>query len=576
MIPSIEQEIRDLHALLGSAQDPEGRAFVPLADAYRRAGDPDRALELLERGLERHPDLAAGYLMQALARRDLADDAGAEAAYRRVLALDGDNARALVGLGRLIRSEGQDEEAERLIRRGVALDPRLASEGTPDRVPRHSTNPEVVSADSLAPLEWEVLDPPQAAAPEEGAEPLPDVGVEAGVADHTPAPSEAVDAEVAGAVDETEAGVAEAVDEIEAEAVEAVVETEAGVVEAMVDHDPSPPEMVGLADAEASLLEALEPVVDLDAGQEELAQTADSLDIEWEVEEFYQPLSDDASVEPTPTLAPESATADAEPPAASDPELPPSEIDRLIEALSVAGGESSLHTGADAAVDDVAPETAIEIEAPDGAVEADAEVTEPADGDFEVTEPTDGAFEVTEPTDGEFEVELSERTDGEDEVEELIVDAWTLAPDGWTPDPEREASVSEPPSAEPVASDPVSLADLAPDAASGSGTSPAKRRDDAALPTRTLGELYAKQGLTVEAIEVFRELAEAEPSNLEHRARITELEAILDGAGRSSGGPETALPAEPEPDDPPISEFFETLLAWAPAEPSRQTPGGDD
>jgi tetratricopeptide (TPR) repeat protein len=480
VIPSIEQEIRDLHALLGSAQDPEGRAFVPLADAYRRAGDPDRALDLLGRGLERHPDLAAGYLMQALAFRDLADDAGAEAAFRQVLSLDGDNARALVGLGRLMRGEGQDEEAERLVRRGVALDPRLASEGTPDRVPRHSTNPEVVGAESLAPLEWEVLDPPtEEPAPPPTAEPV----------------IEAVMSDVVEAEPEPEP-------EPEAEA-------EAEVDDAAPDPATEPVIEPAVADSTAALLAlaALAPEAELD-GSEDTAGEApapEALDIEWEVEEFYRPIPGASADD---SAAPE-AGADVAPPPSADPtEVPEVEVDELIEALPASGPE---------VVDD---------------------------------------------------------------VDEVVVDAWSLAPDGWSA--EADADVAPTALAEPTDAGPgipMDLADLAPEftdeplaAMDDPGASSDEAVGDTVLPTRTLGELYARQGLTTEAIEVFRSLAEAEPTNLEHRARLMELEAGLAAGGRARVSPATpgAGPDSRPSDDPPISSFFHALLRWEPGDPAER------
>ncbi|MBT8404270.1 MAG: tetratricopeptide repeat protein [Gemmatimonadetes bacterium] len=136
MSPSIEQEIRDLHELFGSSRDPEGRAFVPLADAYRRAGNYDRALGILADGSERHPDLPSALLVEGLVLRDQGDEAGAESAFRRVLEFDPDNARALVELGRILALRPDADAAEAsdaFVRRGVALDPTLA--GASDLAP---------------------------------------------------------------------------------------------------------------------------------------------------------------------------------------------------------------------------------------------------------------------------------------------------------------------------------------------------------------------------------------------------------------------------------------------------------
>jgi tetratricopeptide (TPR) repeat protein len=485
VIPSIEQEIRDLHALLGSDQDPEGRAFVPLADAYRRAGDPARALELLGRGLERHPDLAAGHLMQALACRDLADDAGAESAFRQVLKLDADNARALVGLGRLIRGAGQEDEAERLVRRGVALDARLTSEGTPDRVPRQSTNPEVVGAESLAPLEWEVLEPvavPEPEAPSEEALEPTEVVEPAAVQDRAEATEEVAPIEV----------------------FEAGPDPDALGGESEPDGD-----VVPVVDAEPALLRSLAAVVDLDEPGAGAGGAPEALDIEWEVEEFYQPIPEPAVDEPAP---PEAATP-AAPVTESRP--PTLEVDQLIQALSSAESHPV------------------------------------------------------------------------DEPHELVVDAGSLAPDGWGPDSEAPVAVDD--FLDPLADTgeaPLELSALAPDALVDS-VAPVEEGfdsaaaveaeeedddddDDSVLPTRTLGELYARQGLTTEAIQVFRDLAEANPTNLEHRARLLELEAELDGGSRrraAADAPRLAT-VSPDPDEAPISVFFEALLSWDSEDPS--------
>lgn len=157
MAPSIEQEIRDLHELFGSARDPEGRAFVPLADAYRRAGLLERALRILSEGAERHPDLPSASLVEGLVRRDLDDAPGAEAAFRRVLDLDPDNAQALVELGRVLALRADADAAEEsgaLVRRGLALDPTLADASPrPSDADAAGEGDELVAVDDLAPVE---------------------------------------------------------------------------------------------------------------------------------------------------------------------------------------------------------------------------------------------------------------------------------------------------------------------------------------------------------------------------------------------------------------------------------------
>ena len=58
MSASLDQQIDSLREIQGSERDPEGRAFVHLADARRQNGELDEALEILEEGLERHPDFS--------------------------------------------------------------------------------------------------------------------------------------------------------------------------------------------------------------------------------------------------------------------------------------------------------------------------------------------------------------------------------------------------------------------------------------------------------------------------------------------------------------------------------------
>ncbi|MEQ9569206.1 MAG: hypothetical protein RLN75_03360, partial [Longimicrobiales bacterium] len=210
------------------------------------------------------------------------------------------------------------------------------------------------------------------------------------------------------------------------------------------------------------------------------------------------------------------------------------------------------------------------------------------------------ATEVAEPAEAS-EPEVESRPVEDDE---LVLDPADLAPDDWTPDesmfgvlahragsePETTeasdaASDVEPPAAGIASPDDdllMELADLAPDIEPGSRR-PRPAGDDEALPTRTLGELYARQGLLGEAVNVFEDLVARSPGDVDLRARLDELRAERDGrkaAARAAvpGAPRAALPAEPasepasEPapppaDDPPVAEFFSDLLSWSPDRP---------
>ena len=54
MTEDLSLEIKHLEERYEKA--PESRVFAPLADAYRKSGDVDRAIELCEKGLVQEPD----------------------------------------------------------------------------------------------------------------------------------------------------------------------------------------------------------------------------------------------------------------------------------------------------------------------------------------------------------------------------------------------------------------------------------------------------------------------------------------------------------------------------------------
>ena len=109
MDQSLEREIRRLYSCFHSPEDRQGRSFVPLADAYRRAGDLLRARLLLEEGLRRHPGFSSAHVVAMRIARDVSDHAETLAATRRVLELDPDNVEArqvLARVGPLAREDG--------------------------------------------------------------------------------------------------------------------------------------------------------------------------------------------------------------------------------------------------------------------------------------------------------------------------------------------------------------------------------------------------------------------------------------------------------------------------------------
>ena len=105
------------------AENPKGRNFAPLADAYRKAGELDRALELCTAGLQLHPDYVSAHIVHARCLIDQKNDAGASEVFQRVLALDPENVLALKMLAEIAERGGRFDQAVEWLGRLLAADP---------------------------------------------------------------------------------------------------------------------------------------------------------------------------------------------------------------------------------------------------------------------------------------------------------------------------------------------------------------------------------------------------------------------------------------------------------------------
>ncbi len=108
---SLEAQISKLRDIYRSEVDPEGRAFVPLADALRRAEDYSEAQRILEEGLGRFPESTSGHVVSAWLNLDQGDTEEAAASFGRVLQIDPKNLSALRGMGGLCEERGDFEGA---------------------------------------------------------------------------------------------------------------------------------------------------------------------------------------------------------------------------------------------------------------------------------------------------------------------------------------------------------------------------------------------------------------------------------------------------------------------------------
>ena len=105
MPESLKQQIDRLQELYESELDPRGRTFVPLADAHRRLGDLDKALALIQEGLDTHPDFASAHLVLGWVHRSRQKPDDAMRSFERVLALDAENTVARAAIVELIEDQ---------------------------------------------------------------------------------------------------------------------------------------------------------------------------------------------------------------------------------------------------------------------------------------------------------------------------------------------------------------------------------------------------------------------------------------------------------------------------------------
>ncbi len=111
MAKPVDREIRALRALFWSSRDPDGRAFAPLADAYRRKGELGEAESLIEDGLGRLPEFSTGYLVASRVARDRGDAGAARGHLDRLIGLDPGNVVALLERAELAILEGSRDLA---------------------------------------------------------------------------------------------------------------------------------------------------------------------------------------------------------------------------------------------------------------------------------------------------------------------------------------------------------------------------------------------------------------------------------------------------------------------------------
>ena len=96
---ALEDYLEEIRRLIESAEkDRQTHTFARLADLYQKTGQLDRALEVIENGLEQHPYYLNAHLVQASVLRKLDRLPEARRALERVLHIDAENLVARTAL----------------------------------------------------------------------------------------------------------------------------------------------------------------------------------------------------------------------------------------------------------------------------------------------------------------------------------------------------------------------------------------------------------------------------------------------------------------------------------------------
>ncbi len=147
----------DIHPDLDALFDryraaPDSHVFAPLADACRKHGMIDEAIDIVERGVAKHPNYASGHVVRGKCYFDRGDMDAAGEAFRKVLRIDANNLVALKYLGALCADAGDAAGAREHFKHILALDPenreiRSRLESLEDEAPRAGVSIEADSRD---------------------------------------------------------------------------------------------------------------------------------------------------------------------------------------------------------------------------------------------------------------------------------------------------------------------------------------------------------------------------------------------------------------------------------------------
>ncbi|MBX3147105.1 MAG: tetratricopeptide repeat protein [Gemmatimonadales bacterium] len=531
-------------------ENPLGLTFAPLAEAYRKEGMYEDALELLSIGLAQHPNYVPAHIVRGRCYVDSGLDTAAEEAFQRVTELDAENVIALKGLADLAEKGGRIDDAIGRLERLLDFDRSNDDARTQverlraARVPAVEAEPEATVADSAAaegPGAESAAEAPDAAALAEAAT--------SSEAEATPAP------------DEAPAAAEPPVDEVRA----AVVDLSAAEVEVITYR---PVELVAASESEYQLADdaasltasAAEPA----AAEQAAAQDADPVSHPLElVEPLTGPV--EAPIDAGARGADRAAVSAAQPepaefavPTAVDP--PAFVPSPVAEAVAAAEVPQVVEVTGDAATVEAPAVAELAVPAPS---EPDASLVAPEVPEEVAAAAAGSAIDTAEIEVAEAEVARSVEAERESAPAARQLEASDAASDDIV-----AAAGDEPPTpeADETAFDVEALDPERDDAEAVAGV----EAEPDLVVTETMAELFLRQGHRTLALAVYTQLSERDPDNPRIRGAIEQLHAEL-RPGSSVGIPAYAAVLT---GGQSVRAFFEHLLAATrPVAPEHQATG---
>ncbi|MBV9109145.1 MAG: tetratricopeptide repeat protein, partial [Gemmatimonadetes bacterium] len=126
-MPEISPELAArIETLKASHAENPARFFMPLASAWREAGETAKAEELLRENLKRHPGYLSAHVLLGRCLADRGAYAEARNEFQYVLSVDPQNLIALRTLGDMAGQGGDSAEARRWYDELLHVDPMNA------------------------------------------------------------------------------------------------------------------------------------------------------------------------------------------------------------------------------------------------------------------------------------------------------------------------------------------------------------------------------------------------------------------------------------------------------------------